>query len=221
MKPALVSLGKCSDLAARRLSRLKGASNMQRVKLWTVGLVVLGLATASCAAPVGEPDSSTAADGASAATTIASVRAIHDTATEYITATAEQVSEDLYSFRPAGAPEEVRTMGQILGHIAGATIFFCSTASGQEPLDIGNVEEMASKADIQQALSDAFGYCDGAFAAIEANSHEVVELLGVEHSRVGALAFNNAHNFEHYGNLVTYMRINGMVPPSSQQTGGN
>ena len=48
-----------------------------------------------------------------------------------------------------------------------------------------------------------------------ANANETVNLFGMTHSRIGAMAFNSAHLFEHYGNLVTYMRINGMVPPSS------
>ena len=192
---------------------------MKRVGIWAVGLVVAGLVTASCAAPAGEPEAAAiAADDASAAATVASVRAIHDTVKTYVTATAEQVSEDLYSFQPT---DEVRTMGALLGHIADASLFFCNGASGLEMPDIGNAEEMTSKAELQQALADAFAFCDSAFDAVDANADEAVDFFNAEHSRVGVLAFNNAHNYEHYGNLVTYMRINGMVPPSTQDSGGN
>ena len=48
-----------------------------------------------------------------------------------------------------------------------------------------------------------------------------IEFINRELAKLGVLAFNNAHNFEHYGNLVTYMRAKGMVPPSSQGQGGN
>jgi len=52
--------------------------------------------------------------------------------------------------------------------------------------------------------------------------NESVTLFGqLKLSRLGALAFNNTHDFEHYGNIVTYMRLNGLVPPSSGGGGGN
>ena len=55
-----------------------------------------------------------------------------------------------------------------------------------------------------------------------ANMNESVTLFGqLKLSRLGALAFNNTHDFEHYGNIVTYMRLNGLVPPSSGGGGGN
>ena len=74
---------------------------------------------------------------------------------------------------------------------------------------------------VVKALNDAMSFCDHALTMItNANAGEVVDLFGQKHSRIGAMGFNNAHNFEHYGNIVTYMRMNGMVPPSSGG-GGN
>jgi uncharacterized damage-inducible protein DinB len=151
-------------------------------------------------------------------TTIVSARAVHDIVKGYITRAAEQVPEDKYSYQPT---KEVRTMGQLFGHIANASGMFCSTASGMKSTATGDAEKLATKAEIRKALQAAFVFCDHAFDMITpANAAEVVTLLGAKHSRIGAMSFNNAHNFEHYGNIVTYMRINGMVPPSSQGRGG-
>src|SRR6185503_4160024 len=152
--------------------------------------------------------------------TIASVKAIYESVKGYITKSAAQVPEDKYKYQPT---KEVRTMGQLFGHIANASALFCSTAGG---MDAGgpasDAEKMTSKAELQKALAAGFAACDHAFAMVNAkNASESVTLFGAKHSRVGALAFNNAHLYEHYGNLVTYMRINGMVPPSSAGGGGN
>ena len=150
--------------------------------------------------------------------TMASVKATYEMVKGYITKAAAQVPEDKYTFQPT---KEVRTMGQLFGHVANASAMLCNTASGMKAAASGDAEKLATKAEIQKALADSFAACDHAFMMITtANANETVTLFGQTHSRLGAMAFNNAHNFEHYGNLVTYMRINGMVPPSSSG-GGN
>ena len=112
-------------------------------------------------------------------------------------------------------------MGALFGHIADANISICGTASGMTSPAVGG-EKLTTKAAIQKALADSFAACDHAFSMINAgNMNESVTLFGsMKHSRIGAMAFNTGHDFEHYGNIVTYMRINGMVPPSSGG-GGN
>ena len=152
--------------------------------------------------------------------TVASVKAIYEEVKGYITKSAAQVPEDKYKFQPT---KEVRTMGQLFGHIANASAMFCNTAGGMNAGGpASDAEKMTSKADLQKALAAGFAACDHAFMMINAKTaSESVTLFGQKHSRIGALAFNNAHLFEHYGNLVTYMRINGMVPPSSAGGGGN
>ncbi len=150
--------------------------------------------------------------------TMASVKATHQMVRDYITKAAAQVPEDKYTFQPT---KEVRTMGQLFGHVANASAMICNTASGMKAGAAADAEKLATKAEIQKALAGAFAACDHAFTMITtANANETVTLFGQTHSRLGAMAFNNAHNFEHYGNIVTYMRINGMVPPSSSG-GGN
>ena len=145
--------------------------------------------------------------------TMASVKSTYEMVKGYVTKAAAQVPEDKYKYQPT---KEVRTMGQLFGHIANASVLICNTASGMKTSGGGDAEKLATKAEIQKALADAFSACDHAFGMVtSANANETVTLFGQTHSRIGAMAFNNAHNFEHYGNIVTYMRINGMVPPSS------
>jgi uncharacterized damage-inducible protein DinB len=126
---------------------------------------------------------------------------------------AEKMPEDKYSFKPT---EGVRTFGQLLGHIADSQYFFCN-AVGTEKKQSGGVEKNAkTKAELVAGLKAAFEHCEASIAAAEGKGAEKVKFFRGEWSRVGVLGFNNAHLYEHYGNLVTYMRINGIVPPSSE-----
>jgi uncharacterized damage-inducible protein DinB len=145
--------------------------------------------------------------------TMASIKATYEMVKGYITKAAAQVPEDKYKYQPT---KEVRTMGQLFGHVANASAMICNTASGMTSAPSGDAEKLATKAEIQKALAASFTACDHAFQMITAaTANEPVTLFGQKHTRIGAMAFNNAHNFEHYGNIVTYMRLNGMVPPSS------
>jgi hypothetical protein len=75
-----------------------------------------------------------------------------------------------------------------------------------------------SKADLIAALKTAFAYCDKAYDGMtDASGGQIVKLFGTDTPKLGVLNFNNVHNMEHYGNLVTYMRIKGIVPPTSEQ----
>jgi uncharacterized damage-inducible protein DinB len=150
--------------------------------------------------------------------TLASIKAMHDTVKGYLTKAVAMIPADKLAYQPT---KEVRTMGQLFGHVANASGMICGLASGTKMASGGDAEKLTTKADLQKALDASLAFCDKAFAAITAkNANEPVELFGMKHTRIGAMAFNNAHNFEHYGNIVTYMRINGMVPPSSGG-GGN
>ena len=125
------------------------------------------------------------------------------------------MSEDLYSYQPT---PEVRTFGQLFGHVANSNFMICSGASGEESPGKGtDYEKASSKAEIVKGLADSFAYCDKVFDQMtEAMAHEMMQFFGRQQPRLSVLAFNTAHDYEHYGNLVTYMRLKGMVPPSSQ-----
>jgi uncharacterized damage-inducible protein DinB len=149
---------------------------------------------------------------------IASIKGVHDMVKGYVLKAAAAVPQDKYTYQPT---KDVRTMGQLFGHIANASRMICSAGSGMPAGQAPDAEKLATKAEVEKALADAMAFCDHAFQMLTAsNMNESVDLFGMKHTRLGAMAFNNAHNFEHYGNIVTYMRMNGMVPPSSMR-GGN
>lgn len=136
--------------------------------------------------------------------------------TSVLIAAAEQMPEEFYGYRPT---EEVRTFGQIVDHVANALYMFCGTASGGEARGPENFEERTSRAGLVEAIKLGFSQCDAAYAMDDMKAMEEVEFFGQTGTRLWVMTFNLAHNWEHYGNLVTYMRANGLVPPSSQ--GGN
>ena len=127
---------------------------------------------------------------------------------------AEAMPESNYSFKPV---ETVRSFGEIVGHVADSQYFFCASAKGEQKQGPG-AEKMKTKAEIVAALKAAFAYCDSAYSMMtDENAGAPVQFGRSERARVGVLSFNTVHVYEHYGNLVTYMRIKGLVPPSSQQ----
>jgi len=143
-----------------------------------------------------------------------SMKGLQGITQQHVMATAEMVDEELYSYQPT---EEVRTLGGILAHIAGAQFLFCSAAGGVESPNTENYEETATtKAEIIDALEAGFAFCDEVYDSMtDAQGAQMVNFFGNEMAASAVLAFNAAHNYEHYGNLVTYMRINGITPPSS------
>ena len=163
----------------------------------------LVLAAATVAAPQAQADP-----------TIASTRGALDVVKGWVTKAAEQVPEEMYAFKPT---PDVRSLGQLFGHIADANFMICSMATGQKP-DMENIEKTkTSKADLTAALAASFKFCDAGFETLkEANANDTVKFFFPgTHTRLSVLTFNTAHDFEHYGNIVTYMRLKGLVPPST------
>ena len=131
-----------------------------------------------------------------------------------ITRTAEKVGEDLYAFKPT---PEVRSLGQLIGHIADGNNGICGAASGMKPAVTGIEKSMTTKAAMQKSLADSFAFCEQAIASMDdKKGAEIIKAMGGMQPRLMVLAFNNSHLNEHYGNLVTYMRLKGIVPPSSE-----
>lgn len=144
---------------------------------------------------------------------LAAIKGLHETVSGFITAAAEQMPESEYSFAPT---PEVRTFGQMVGHVANASAMFCAGAMGVQPEQRPDAEKLMSKDAIVSALKSSIQYCDAAYGMDPMKVDEEVSFFGQKHTRLSVLAFNMGHNFEHYGNLVTYLRMKGMVPPSSQ-----
>ncbi len=134
----------------------------------------------------------------------------------YITKSAEQFPEDKYTWQPT---PDVRSWARLIAHISDDNNGACSALIGEQRparLDAPDSAESAAnkmtKADLVKALGDSFARCDKAFAAVtDAN---MMERNG-SRSKIGTLIYNTSHINEHYGNIVTYMRLNNMVPPST------
>jgi len=128
---------------------------------------------------------------------------------------AEKMPEENYSFKPI---DTVRSYGQIVGHVADAQYLFCSIALGEQNPALKIEQTKTTKADLIAALNTAFAYCDKAYDGMtDASAVKMIKLFGNDAPRLAALTVNNMHDLEHYGNLVTYMRLKGIVPPSSEQ----
>lgn len=137
---------------------------------------------------------------------------------------AEAMTEGDYAFRPTA---EVRTFGQLVGHIANANNFFCSQAAGERPPTTEDYERVSSRAALLRGLQESLAYCDRVYAATTdatfAMSVRMAAAPGVPPTvttRGAVLMFNVTHNNEHYGNVVVYMRLRGRVPPSTARVQG-
>jgi hypothetical protein len=132
---------------------------------------------------------------------------------------AELMPEENYAFK---ATPDVRSFGEILAHVAGASYEYCASAKNVKTpfVENGFVGKKTTKADIVTITNDAIAYCDEAFAALtDANAGDQVQApFGgtTPTARINSLVGQIGHDSEHYGNLVTYFRLKGLVPPSSR-----
>jgi uncharacterized damage-inducible protein DinB len=131
---------------------------------------------------------------------------------------AAQMPDADFQFKPV---DSVRSFGAILAHIAGASYEFCAAAKGQKPPHSEDEFEKSAttKVAITKAVTDAVAYCDTAYSALtDKTAADIVDgaFGSGKSARASALIGNSTHYMEHYGNLVTYFRIKGMVPPSSR-----
>jgi uncharacterized damage-inducible protein DinB len=145
------------------------------------------------------------------------IQSSHDLFTQIsqlVLRSADKVPENLYSFR---ATPEVRTIGQLFGHIADASNHICALAAGGKAA-AGSVEKTAkTRADLVAALKREFAACDAVYSKLTpASAVETIDLNGQKRTRIAEMDYEVAHSWEHYGNLVTYMRLNKIVPPSSE-----
>ncbi len=146
---------------------------------------------------------------------LGAVQPLYQMVKGYLVRSAEQMPDEKYAYRPT---PEVRSFGEIIGHAANSQYQFCAAAKGEESPQAGDAEKLATKAELVEALKQSFTYCDGVYTGMTAEQlKQPVTLFGMENNRLFALVFNVSHDFEHYGNLITYFRLNGMVPPSSQR----
>lgn len=145
----------------------------------------------------------------------ASEKGLYSFISNGVISAAQKMPEENYSFKPT---PDVRSFGQLVGHVADASYMFCSQASG-EANPMKNIEKTkTTKADLVASLKDAVAYCNTAFDGMtDTKGTEMVKLFSFNVAKLSLLSLNTAHMDEHYGNMVTYMRIKGLVPPTSER----
>jgi uncharacterized damage-inducible protein DinB len=145
---------------------------------------------------------------------VASSKVFYENAKRDILRSADKMPEDKYAFKPT---DSVRSYGQLLAHVADGQYEFCGAAAGNHD-DKGIEQSAKTKAAIVAALKSAFAYCDDIYAGMtDGKAAELIPAFGgAKITRLSMLDFNVSHTMEHYGNIVTYLRIEGIVPPSSE-----
>jgi uncharacterized damage-inducible protein DinB len=148
----------------------------------------------------------------------ASEKGVYSFVSNAVIGAAQKMPEENYSFKPA---PEVRSFGQIVGHVADASYMFCSQTVGESNATKGIEKTKTSKTDLVAALKDAVAYCNKAFESMtDAKGSQMVKFMNFDMAKLTLLSLNTAHTDEHYGNMVTYLRIKGIVPPTSENPPG-
>ena len=144
-----------------------------------------------------------------------SMKLSYERVKKFLVGAAEEMPPADYAWKPT---PEVRSFGQLIGHVADASYMFCGAAKKEaKPPVKASVEKTATTKDaLKKALADAFAYCDAVYASsTDATLSQPIELFGSKMMKFNALDINVAHLNEHYGNIVTYLRLKKLVPPSS------
>jgi uncharacterized damage-inducible protein DinB len=146
----------------------------------------------------------------------------HATIKRNIAGAADKMAEADYGFKPAGVAPDVRSFGQFIVHLINANNSYCARARGDAAKPALDEKATFTKADLVKQLNESLTYCETAHGALTAaTATEMMSVQGrggtVQIARANPLISNLGHNWEHYGNLVTYLRAKGIVPPSSER----
>src|SRR5271163_1351842 len=146
----------------------------------------------------------------------ASEKGFYSFVSNAVVGAAQKMPEENYSFKPT---PEVRSFGQLVGHVADASFMFCSLATGEANPSKDIEKTKTSKADLVAALKDGVAYCNKAFEGMtDAKGSHLTKFANFQLARLTLMSLNTAHTDEHYGNMVTYLRLKGIVPPTSENT---
>jgi len=170
------------------------------------GILLLGI-VALAASPLYAQDATP--------TTVTVIKQSYEGIKNNIMKAADKMPEDGYAFKPT--PEEM-SFGGWLNHVAQAQTAICSRAAGAAK----NMDASAktSKADVQAALKESFDTCDAVYSGLtDANSNDSVPSFRGNTTRLAALAGNVIHDNECYGSMAVYLRLKGIVPPSTEGRG--
>lgn len=180
---------------------------MKRHALVMMGTIALFAAPLFAQAPAAAPAQSSAAPSIADA-----IRQSYNAVKNNLLKAADKMPDDAYAFQPT--PQE-RTFGGWVAHIADAQTGGCSRLLGAPKTP--SAGSKTTKADLVAALKDSFDTCDAAYAALtETNANDTVPSFRGPAPRLAVLAFNVAHDNEGYGSMAVYLRLKGIVPPSSE-----
>ena len=189
---------------------------MRNVKLLLGTLVMLGLSQLAFS-QMAMPPAKTSGDALNAVLNIGKG--------EFMAA-ADAMPEDKYAYAPtSGEFKGVRTFAQEVKHVAAVNYIFGSAILGEKPpVDVGGEngpDSVKTKADILKFASDSFDYLQKALASVtDKNELDVVDSLFGKVPRLSIASFACAHPMDHYGQMVEYLRMNGIVPPASRPQPG-
>jgi uncharacterized damage-inducible protein DinB len=178
-------------------------------RLWTVPVAVLLFAGVAAAQnpsnPPAPPQSITLSEG---------LKRAWSGVKQNVVEAAQKMPEANYSFKPT---PEVRSFGEVIGHVVAGNYLYCSRATGETPPKT-EFEKLATKAELVKALQESVAACDAVITTITDDALTTkVKAGNNEVARGVFVAGVIAHCNEHYGNIVTYMRLKGLVPPSTER----
>jgi uncharacterized damage-inducible protein DinB len=168
-----------------------------------VGMVSVSVLASLANAQQGMPNPTTASNPLT--TTISIFRSNMQ---DKIMKSADEMPESKYSYRPT---KDVRSFAEILNHLAAISYTLCSNVKGEAPSATATVK--GSKTEIMAYLKGSFDYCDGVYSVFtDAHLNDPADFFGAKTNKLFILTQVGNHDALHYGNLVTYLRLNGLVP---------
>jgi len=183
-----------------------------------MSFVIPVLCLTSLALPALAQTSDAGADQALSTSLASTAKAMHSSIRRNLAEAAEAMPAEGYGFKPT---PPVRSFAQLIGHVTNANLLFCSAAKGAPFPSKTNAETLTTKEAALKALTDALTYCDGAYEGLtDSNFTEgAIFFLMIRRpprsTRGAILMFNTTHDNEHYCNIVVYLRLKGVVPPST------
>lgn len=187
-----------------------------RLKLVRTAAATVALACLAAPSIVAQQGAPAPAEKGSVSSLIAEAVAGYTQMKTILLATADKMPAENYSFK---ATPDIRTFGEMLLHVAQAQTAICGSISGT-PMARTPQPAATSKDEVIAALKKSFDACDAANASVtEANALEVSGSGFMRGSKLGNIQKNVAHDNEMYGQMVIYLRMKGIVPPSTAMRG--
>ena len=183
---------------------------MSRVILLTTILLGGSLPAAAQTTDAGYWDALTPSMASIAKTMHASIR-------RNLAEAAEKMPAESFAFKPT---PEVRSFGELIGHLANEHYLLCSPLKGEaNPMAKVDFEKTTGKTELVKAINDSNAYCDAAYASMKDEAKTIASFSETRRDTpFRVMLLNVTHDNEHYGNIITYLRMKGIVPPSSTPT---